>query len=86
MTSIRTLTSAFEKERTYLYCISTDAYLGTMTLGLGFKGTSHPETISKERCNKFSKENNLKFYKHGMHIGSFCIPKYLRDMVGIDTN
>merc|ERR1719310_2454885 len=59
--SVENLFKGFNKDQVYLYLISTESYLGAMTLGLGFKGESHPEKINKERCKKFQKENNLKY-------------------------
>ena len=66
-----------------MYNISVDSYLGTMTLGLGFKGDTHPEKIDKARVKAFCKEKKMKYYSHGIHLGAFCLPTYLKEMVGI---
>lgn len=78
--------NGFGKTNSYLYLISVDSYLGTMTLGCSFKGESHPEKIDKARCKAFSKDNKLKYYTPGIHIGSFCLPRYLKEMCHIATD
>lgn len=48
---------------------------------MGFKGDSHPTKIDKTRVKNFNKENKLKYYNYGMHLGSFRLPTYVRDML-----
>jgi len=58
---------AFTKEKTWVYLIPTDTYDGQMSLGLCFKGESHPEKLDKERIKGFEKENKLKYYNYKIH-------------------
>jgi len=62
-----------------------DSYLGTVSFGLGFKGDSHPEKIDKTRIKAFCKEKKLKYYSHGIHLNAFCLPNYLKEILGIST-
>lgn len=81
--SINNLQKGFGKDRTYLYLLSLDSFRGTVTFGCAFKGDSHPEKIDKKRCNDFAKAKGLKYYSHGIHMGSFCMPPYLKKMIGV---
>jgi len=53
--SISNLQNAFTKERTWVYLIPTESYGGQTSLGLCFKGDSHPEKLDKDRIKAFEK-------------------------------
>ena len=53
--AVKNLQIAFSNERTYVYLIPTDTYNGQTSLGICFKGDSHPKKIDKERIRAFEK-------------------------------
>ena len=81
--SIKNLQGAFSQERTYIYLIPTDTYNGQTSLGLGFKGDSHPKKVDKERAKKFATAHKLKYYNHGIHQAALCLPNYLKETLNI---
>ena len=81
--SIKNLQGAFSQERTYIYLIPTDTYNGQTSLGLGFKGDSHPKKVDKERAKKFAAAHKLKYYNHGIHQAALCLPNYLKETLNI---
>ena len=70
-----------------MYLIPTDTYNGQTSLGLCFKGDSHPAKLDKERIKSFVKGTTkpLKYYNYKVHQAAFCLPNYLKETMGIDT-
>ena len=84
--SISTLQNSFTKEKTWLYLIPTDSYNGQTSLGLCFKGESHPDRLDKEKVKAFMADNgSLRYYNYKVHKASMCLPQYIKDYIGIPT-
>ena len=81
--AMSSLQASFTKKRTYVCLIHTDSYNGCTSLGLCFKGESHPKKIDRERIRAFSKLHKLKCYNYGIHMGSLCLPNFLRETLGL---
>jgi len=80
--SLAPLQDAFTKEKTYLYLIPTDTQNGQNSLACCFKDGVHPEdSPNRERCERFRKEKNLKYYNYGIHMGAFELPNYFREAI-----
>ena len=80
--SLSNLQDAFTKENTWVYLIPTDTYNGQTSLGLCFKGESHPDKLNKDRIKAFEKANNFKYYNYKVHRAAFCLPNYLKEYIG----
>ena len=72
---------AFQKKNSYVYLLPTDSYNGQTSFSLCFKEGVHPEQIDKARVKDFGAKNKLKYYNHGIHLSSFCLPNYIKDML-----
>jgi len=81
--SLSNLQESFTKEKTWIYLIPTDTYNGQTSLGLCFKGDSHPEKLNKDRIKAFEKANQFKYYNYKVHQAAFCLPNYLKDYMGV---
>jgi len=64
-----------------VYLLPTDSYNGQTSFSLCFKEGVHPEQIDKARVKDFGAKNKLKYYNHGIHLSSFCLPNYIKDML-----
>lgn len=51
--AVKNLQDSFTKDNTWIYLIPTDTYNGQTSLGLCFKGESHPEKLNKDRIKQF---------------------------------
>ena len=71
----------FTKEGTYIYLIPTESYNGQTSLGLCFKGNSHPSKVNKERISAFVKQHDLKYYNHKVHHAAFALPNYVKKFI-----
>ena len=85
--SMSNLQGAFGKENAWVYLIPTDSYNGQTSLGLCFKGDSHPEKLDRSRIKEFTKKNpTLKYYNFKVHQASTCLPNYLRGYLGLQES
>jgi len=79
--SMENIQHAFGQDKMYVYFGPTDAYNGSTSFCLGFKGDIHPKKVDKLRVKEFEKTANLKYYNYGMHLASLCLPNYVRDIL-----
>lgn len=68
LNAMKNLQDSFTKEKCWVYLIPTDTYNGQTSLGLCFKGDSHPEKLDKARIKAFTQANpTLKYYNFKIH-------------------
>lgn len=79
--SMGNIQSAFGKDKSYVYLVPTDSYNGQTSFSCCYKEGVHPEKIDKSRVKAFEAANKLKYYNHGIHLASFCLPNYIKDML-----
>lgn len=62
---------------------STTYPSGMWSLQLGVKGTVNPAIdFSKDQARQFSKEKGLKYYNEDVHSAAFCLPTFVKTMLG----
>jgi spermidine synthase len=84
--SLRNLRHSFGMDKTWLYLLPVDAYLGQQSFGLGFKDGVHPEQLDKARVKQFCKIGKLKYYNYNIHFSAFCLPTYLKQSIGLEPH
>ena len=60
----------------------TDFYGGQTSFGCCFKGDTHPLKIDKTRVDAFTKQHQLKYYRHKVHKAAFSLPPYILETIG----
>ena len=80
---MKCLQDSFTKNNCWVYLIPTDTYNGQTSLGLCFKGDSHPEKLDKDKIKEFVGKNlGLKYYNYKIHQAAFWLPNYIKDYLG----